>query len=178
MGVYYKDMTYNIHPIFVHFPIALLFLYSVIKIIPFQKWFPQVAWRQIERVLLVVGVLGAFVASSTGELAEHLTQPNRQLVEIHSLFAGASTWIYGLLLLGELLVIFGGAVTAKLNFSPLTKLVMVIQRLLTHRVISTALAFLGFIAISLTGLLGGVIVYGVSADPIAGAFLKLLGIQY
>jgi hypothetical protein len=36
----------------------------------------------------------------------------------------------------------------------------------------------GLLAISLTGLLGGVLVYGTSADPIAGLVLKLLGINY
>ena len=91
-------MTYNIHPIIVHFPIALLFLYSIIKILPLNKWLPKVAWRDIERVLLVFGVLGAFVALATGQIARHLIQPNRDLIHAHSNFASISTWLYGLLL--------------------------------------------------------------------------------
>ena len=58
-------MTYNIHPLFVHFPIAFLFIYSLIKIVPVKKWLPKVSWKDIERVLLVVGVLGAFAALSS-----------------------------------------------------------------------------------------------------------------
>ena len=69
-------MTYNIHPIFVHFPIALLFIYSIIKIIPFKKWFPKVTWDYLGFILLIIGVLGAFVASSTGEIADELIQKN------------------------------------------------------------------------------------------------------
>ena len=92
---------YNIHPLLVHFPIALLFLYSVIKILPFKRWFPKIAWRDIERVLLLVGVLGAFAALATGDTAEHLVHPNRQLVDAHSTFGAVATWIYGALLVGE-----------------------------------------------------------------------------
>ena len=171
-------MTYNIHPLFVHFPIALLFIYSLIKILPFQKWLPSVSWKHIERVLLLVGVLGAFVASSTGEIAEHLVRPNRQLVEMHSLFATLSTWFYGLLLLGEVLYFLVPVVASKLSITPLIKLLSFIQKILQNQTFSKILALLGLIAISVTGLLGGVIVYGVTADPIAGVILQILGITY
>ncbi len=56
----------------VHFPVALLLFYSIIKILPWSKWFPNVSWKHIERALLLAGVLGAFVSLSTGEVAEHL----------------------------------------------------------------------------------------------------------
>ena len=171
-------MTYNIHPLFVHFPIALLFIYSLIKILPFQKWLPNVSWKHIERTFLLVVVLGAFAASFTGEIAEHLVNPNRQLVEIHSFFATLSTWLYGLLLLGEILYFLTPLIITKLSISPLTKLLSFIQSILQNRIFSKILAFLGLIAISVTGLLGGVIVYGVSADPIAGIVLQILGITY
>ncbi|MCX6747864.1 MAG: hypothetical protein NTW98_02895 [Candidatus Nomurabacteria bacterium] len=96
-------MIYNIHPLFVHFPIALLLVYSLIKILPLAKYFPNVAWKHIERALLVFGVLGAFASMTTGETAEHLTNPNEKLVETHAFFASFSTWVYGLLLAGEIL---------------------------------------------------------------------------
>ena len=171
-------MTYNIHPLFVHFPIALLFIYSLIKILPFQKWLPNVSWKHIERTFLLVGVLGAFAASSTGEIAEHLVNPNRQLVEIHSFFVSRSTWLYVLLLLSYILYFLRPLIITKLSISPLTKLLSFIQSILQNRIFSKILAFLGLIAISVTGLLGGVIVYGVSADPIAGIVLQILGITY
>lgn len=55
---------------------------------------------------------------------------------------------------------------------------MYIQKILTHPIFSKILAFLGFIAISVTGLLGGAMVYNVSADPFTGVVLRLLGISY
>ncbi len=174
-------MSYNIHPIFVHFPIALLCVYSIVAIIPFKKWFPQISWKQIERVLLVIGVLGAFVALATGETAEHLTQPDRQLVEMHSLFAGISTWVYGILLIAEIFVIITPFLESNqfLQKAPsvFKKVIARLGAFFTQRVVLGVLAFIGFIAISITGLLGGVLVYGLTADPFAGIVLKMLGLN-
>ena len=170
-------MTYNIHPIFVHFPIALLFLYSIIKIFPFEKWFPKISWKHIEIALLSIGVLGAFAALATGETASHLIHPNRQLVRMHSTFASISTWLYCLLLLGEILYLINDSVLVKLNRPKITAIVLYIQKILTSSLVSKVLAFLGFIAISITGLLGGAMVYSSSADPMTGIVLHLLGIN-
>lgn len=171
-------MTYNIHPIFVHFPVAFLLIYSFIKIVPFYKWLPNVAWVQIQRVLLVVGVLGAFVASSTGELAEEFTRPDRQLVNMHATFASISTWVYGLILLGELLLIMLPIITGRFKLVQVANLLNSTKDLLTHKLVSNTLALIGLIAIRVTGLLGGVMVYGTSADPLAGIVLKILGINF
>ncbi len=162
-------MTYNIHPIFVHFPIALLMIYSILKLIPFYKWFPNIAWKHIERAFLVFGVLGGFAALSTGETAEHLVRPDRNLVEMHSTFAAASIWMYGALLLGEIIVLISGKYI-------LPKIFISVGKILTNRWVSGVLAFLALISISLTGLLGGVMVYGTSADPMAATVLKMLGL--
>lgn len=161
-------MQYNIHPIFVHFPIALLFLYSVIKVLPWQRWFPKISWKQIEIALLIVGVLGAFVSLATGETAEHLTRPNHQLVELHSTFATIATWLYALLLAGE---VFTVAFT-RFKIASIGAL----GRLLTHHIYSKVLAILALIAITMTGLLGGALVYGVSADPFTAIVLSWFGI--
>ena len=170
-------MQYNIHPIIVHFPIALLVLYSFIKIVPVRRWMPTMDWKSVERVLLVFGILGAFVASSTGEIAEHLVRPDRPIVEMHSLFAAISTWMYGLILIGELLSILNKNLIPKLSIAPLTKLCIYLERLLCKPLVQGLLALLGLIAITVTGLLGGVMVYGLSADPIAPIVLKILGLS-
>ena len=169
-------MSYNIHPLLVHFPIALLFVYSIIKMLPFDKWFPKVAWKDIERALLLVGVLGAFAALATGDAAEHAFHPNRQLVDMHSNFAALATGLYGALLAGELLMVVNPWLMKKIRSGALMKFLTVLEKILTNRAFSKILAFLALIAISITGLLGGVMVYGASADPVAGIVLKMLGI--
>lgn len=172
---------YNLHPLFVHFPIALLFLYSILKVLPTKRLFPLVSWRQIERALLVFGVLGAFAALSSGETAEHLTRPDRQLVEAHAFFAAMATWLYGALLAGELLAIINPLIKNNLKIrqkkEPMVLgLLVSFEKLLGNQILSVCLAIVALVAIALTGLLGGVMVYGVSADPVAPMVLKLLGI--
>ena len=168
---------YNIHPIFVHFPIALLFAYSIIKILPFKKWFPTFAWRDIERVFLAIGVLGAFAALATGDTAEHLIHPNHQLVEMHSTFGALSTWIYGALLLGEIAAyVRERKYSWATNSSVISKFISLLEQVLCNRVFSIILALAGFVAISITGMLGGVLAYGTTADPLSPMLLKILGL--
>lgn len=171
-------MTYDLHPIFVHFPIALLVIYSIIEILPLSKWFPRVAWKDIARVLLVVGLLGGFAALATGDTAEHLSRPNRQLVNMHSLFAGTSIWLYAALLIGEIAAYVStkAAWLTKLGKTG-TAIILFIKRFLSEGLISKSIVLLALIAISVTGLLGGVMVYGVTADPLANIVLKILGIS-
>ncbi len=169
-------MTYNIHPIIVHFPIALLFLYSVIKILPFKKCLPSFAWMDVERVLLFFGVVGAFVASSTGEIAEHLVRPDNNLVEAHEFFAGLSTWLYGLILAGEILAIMSVAIRTKIKLQKYAPIVTFFEKILHNQKLCKLLAFFGIISITITGMLGGVMVYGLAADPLAPLVLQILGI--
>ncbi len=169
---------YNIHPIFVHFPIALLFVYSIIKLLPFAKWFPNVAWRDIERLLLVVGIGGAYLSLSTGEQAEELSRPNRSLVDAHAFFANFSTRMYLLLLIGEVANYINTknfSFINKINYLP--KLIIWVEKILINKNLVIVLTILGFITLFLTGVLGGVLVYGTTADPLAPFILKILNIN-
>ncbi len=161
-------MTYNLHPLFVHFPIALLFIYSIIKILPMQRFLPRVAWKDVERILLVIGVLSAFIALSTGETAEHLVRPDHKLVETHSTFATISTWLYAALLIGEI----ASFLATKIN----NPIIIFLKKLLTNEWLSKIISILALASIAITGLLGGIMVYGTSADPLAEMALKILGI--
>jgi uncharacterized membrane protein len=169
-------MQYNLHPLFVHFPIALLVVYSCIKIIPFERWFSRVAWKDIQRALLFFGLLGASAALFTGETAEHLTQPNVGLVSMHSLFATIATSIYGALFAGELCAVFHQYIARTLSVRYM-RIISLFEIIFVTSIYSRILAVCGFIALSITGVLGGVMVYGLSADPIAPLILSLLRIS-
>lgn len=169
---------YNLHPIFVHFPIALLFVYSIIKLLPFKKWFPNVAWRDIERLLLLVGIGGAYLALSTGEQAADLTRPNESLVEAHEFFANFTTRMYLLVLVGEIASFLNNKsydFISKINSLP--KILIWIEKILTNQNLVKVLVLLGFISLFITGVLGGVMVYGTTADPLAPFILKILNIN-
>ncbi len=159
-----------------HFPVAFLAIYSIIKILPVSKWFPRVSWKHIEIALLVIGFGGALIADSSGEVAEHLTRPNHALVEMHSLFAALSTWIFGIMLGAEISPFGRVRILDRLRLRPISKLLHFLERIVLNRAMSIILALAGLIAISVTGLLGGVMVYGVTADPLAPLVIKMLGI--
>lgn len=167
-------MTYDLHPIFVHFPIALLFFYSVLKILPFTTWFPKFAWKEVQFVLLVGGVLGAFAALTTGDMAAGDLE--NKLIETHEFFAVSSTWIYSALLAGYVLLFANVTLIPKIGVEILTKVALWAEKILTNNMLSKILALFGLVAITITGLLGGVMVYGTSADPLAGFVLRILGI--
>lgn len=170
-------MQYNLHPLVVHFPIALLFVYSIIKILPTERWFPKFSWSSTRLVLLAFGVLGAFLAISTGDTARHLVRPNRDLVNTHSNLATLSIWIFGILLVGELILILRPYVNAKYHNLQIKKFIFGFSDFINNKYLSFLLAIAGLIAISVTGMLGGIMVYGVSADPLAPMLLKLFGIS-
>ena len=122
-------------------------------------------------------MLGAFAALATGDTAEHLAHANRQLVDMHSTFGAAATWIYGALLLGEFAAVINAQNYAFKKWQFVPKLSKFLAKVLCNPSFAGILAFVGLIAISVTGMLGGVIAYGVTADPIAPFVLKVLGIS-
>lgn len=166
----------NIHPLVVHFPIALLLVYSVITLLPVKKWLPRIAWDDVATVLLVCGFAGAFVSLQTGEIAADLTRPDRDLLEAHEFFANATSWMYGLLIVGKVLVF----IQTRSFFSKVPpffqKGIASLGALLTHSTIVILLALFGLLALFLTGALGGIMIYGTTADPLAPSILKVLGI--
>jgi len=168
-------MTYNLHPIFVHFPIAFLLLYSLLLILPIEKWFPKVSWKPLRIVLIIAGLAGALLATSTGEVAADITRPDRDILDMHEWFAGASNFVYSVLLASEIWSWLETTVK-RLKVEILSKLIKFIGNLITHKLTTVLLSILGLVCISITGMLGGIMVYGVSADPLAGPLLKLLGL--
>lgn len=170
-------MEYHLHPLIVHFPIALLFLYSIIKIIPLSTWLQKVSWKPIERFLLLVGTIGIFFATWSGETAKDITTASKNIIEMHEVFANLTSWFYVLLVVCEFLPMVIRYVDSK-NLAthkvllPFKK----ISLLLKHKWLVILLSVLGLVSLLVTGLLGGVMVYGTTADPLAPLVLSILGL--
>lgn len=165
----------NIHPLFVHFPIGLLVLYAILEMLPLMRWYPQAPWDAIKTVLSIAGAAGAIGAFGTGEIAEKLLEDEslRGLIEVHSSFAVATTFIFSALAfsyfvrwLSDHHHIFEGRLRS-LAF------VGLIANILAKRTIAVLLALVGLIALTITGGLGAAIVYGPEADPLVTIIYSL-----
>ena len=170
----------DIHPIIVHFPVALLAVYSVMELVRVRKLLAEKSWYYIKSAFLILGTIGAFMALATGENAEHINRPVRKVVEMHQVFASASTWIFSILsilyLIGIVENIWGENLrTSKYEIvRKAWDLKLKIRNKLFKPVIIIPLAFVGLIAILITGALGGAMVYGNSADPFISFIYKIL----
>ncbi len=139
---------------------------------------PRVSWRDVERAFLVFGFLGACAALLTGDIAKEIARPNTQVVEYHEFFANLSAYLYGALLLGEVTHVLNTHIPLRLEKLSLKGITLWLERVLCNEVVTVLLAVFGFIAITVTGMLGGIMVYGTSADPFAPTLLKILGISF
>ena len=166
----------NIHPIFVHFPIALLALYAILETIHFRKLIYKIEFFYIKFFLLATGTIGAFFALATGDDAEKLHRDVRSLVHVHSNFATITTIIFCILLAIYVFdwvnLVFG----EKLEVSKYSK-IWNLKKLIIHKIfpgpVIILLAILGLITLLITGALGGAIVYGVTGDPFTAFVYKI-----
>jgi len=166
----------NIHPIFVHFPIALLAIYSVLEMIHFRKVMHKIEFFYIKFSLLFFGTVGAFLSLATGDSAEELHRDVWQLVEVHSTFAGITTFVYCILLAVYVFDWVNLEYGEKLSASKYSKFwhwkKNIIEKIFNGPVI-IILAVLGFVTLFITGALGGAIVYGPLGDPFTAFVYKI-----
>lgn len=175
----------NIHPLFVHFPIGLLAVYSLLELGAYA--FPVVrrqAWAfPVKAFLLFTGVLAAFAALGTGGMAEELIEglvPNDFILEVHEPFAAATTLVYLVLAAAYLTRICDqkGWSDRIFGTNPFLLRVLSFRRYLTHLVLDTwLLPLLALVGMTVTGALGAAIVYGPNADPLVSFIYHLFWAQ-
>ena len=146
----------DIHPIVVHFPIALLTLYAVFELFRFKKVLERPYWFHIKAILAILGEVSALLAFLTGNEIE-----GNRLVEMHQQFAGMSILIFGVIALGYLFEWFWPVKASLFVMRPY---------------IIIPLALLGLAVLTITGGLGGAIVYGTQFDPFMAPIFKFLDV--
>ncbi len=159
----------NLHPISVHFPVALFTLYALLECARFRKIKEQAFYFYLKAFLVITGSIASGVAYITGDLLKNQL-PNdpqlRSLVELHSNWAMITIGIFGLIALAYFLT----WLTRHNAFGPNTDQIL-------RRIIDTAerftnswlvilFAVAGLISVTITGALGGSIVYGPRVDPV------------
>ncbi|TBW28899.1 DUF2231 domain-containing protein [Gramella sp. KN1008] len=139
------------HPLSVHFPIVLLLLAFLFKLI--ALWSARITWEQGGRFLLILGVIGVWIAVYTGDLADGIVSRNLcdpTILKDHENLALATAWIFTAALLLELIITY--------------------VDLFKTRVISIILVIIlgaGSVVLSYTGHLGAQLVY----QQAAGVFV-------
>lgn len=167
----------NIHPLFTHFPIALLTLYSLLEILRFKKLTEQPYYFYLKGFLLIAGSLLSIGTYITGNLAEKMTGGG-DLIETHSQFATATVWFFGVLALVYLVRwIDLSKIDGTLVASRIGKAWIAAKKqasYIIHSPFLPVLAGIGFILITVTAALGGSIVYGPDVDPFVHFIYNLI----
>ena len=178
----------NIHPLFVHFPIGLLVVYSLLEICAyFWPALRRQAWLfGVEAFLLFTGVLAAFVALITGGIAEDIIRHTNSyafILKVHSPIAVLTTILYLILATAYLIRMFDtngwGNRTVGLN-RPFIR-IWNFKKYVTYLILDTwllpVLALLALLGMIVTGALGAAIVYGPNADPFVSFIYHLFWVQ-
>lgn len=167
----------TIHPIFVHFPIALLIVYSLMELIAWKKISSKNYWFYTKAIILIVGFLGALAALQTGSMDQHnfaKDSPERNIISVHSFWAAVSTYIYGFIVLMYVISwIEKNQIIKTSKSNKLWNLLLKIKSLAIDSWFAIILALAGLTAIAVTGALGGAIVYGPDADPFVSFIYNL-----
>ncbi len=164
----------DIHPLLVHFPIALLSVYGIMELIWSKKLRENETWFYIKASFLLLGVIGAFFSLASGDAASHYytNKALRPVIEVHETWASTATTLFSILAASYLITwiaqryqkhiakIWGG------KLFPIWKLLTKINDLLAKTPLRYVLALAALLSILITGALGGVLVYGTNADPI------------
>ncbi len=164
-------MQLNIHPIFVHFPIALLTVYALVELVRTKTALRSTSIKVLKGFLVTTGTIGAFVAMQTGELAEKtIGGAPSQLIETHSLFANMTFYVFlvlALIYLLELMDILpiGQKIRQTKMRAGFEKILGYAQKII-HTPFMPTFALIGLILVTITGALGGAIVYGADIDPV------------
>lgn len=174
LSVLYR--MFDAHPIIVHFPIALLVMYALFELC--SPWLKQ--WESSFAVtkytFLFLGTIASWVALATGDIAEEQFQESR-LVEIHSVFATSTSIVFSLMAGVVLWKIIIQPYLSRQKITQLQSIQNFLGQLtdwLDLRSMRIILSLLGLLLISMTGALGGAIVYGPDIDPFVSMVYKLI----
>lgn len=168
----------DLHPIFVHFPIAFLTVYALMELVRFRIGKSNY-WFYTKISMLFIGAGSILLAYSTGEeIGERTNLYPRDLINIHSFFAKGTVILFGILSAVYL------AVFITKNRKVYTFVPESFRGVLSliYRIYESSFGSFVFIIFAVTGLalltitagLGGLMVHGSSADPFTQLLDKII----
>lgn len=172
-GLRWYNEAMNIHPLVVHFPIALLTIYALFELLRFKRITQERSWIYIKAAFLILGTLSAFAAIGTGDFGKELYRSAANSIAVHESAAQATTFVFSLLSLYYLIDLFAEYLS---GYPRIQTALLRFARLFTSPII-VILALIGLVGIFITGALGGSIVYGTAHDPFLLFVHNLFGLQ-
>lgn len=169
----------NFHPLFVHFPIALLTVYVVLECIRFSPLLQHPTWIAVKFSMLLLGTLGTIPALVSGSVIEDQFQqpPVRILLETHETWAVMTTILFSVLCVLYLVELLGTYFQLRPTHTLLNNLWKHMRRVQTvcmRPYILLPYIMIAGLAITATGALGGALAYGKDVDPIVSFVYRLL----
>ncbi|MDP2651194.1 MAG: hypothetical protein Q8O98_01235 [bacterium] len=154
----------DFHPLIVHFPIALLTLYSLFEIVSIRKLQEKPYWFYVKAVFVIFGALGAIAMVITGQFATYFVR-GEALAVMHQQFALASAILSTIIAIMYALAWFGDP-----------RNLPMLGKFLFNRGVMIPLAIAGLIIIFITGGLHGAITFGTDFDPLMKPIFELLNL--
>lgn len=146
----------NLHPLIVHFPIALLTLYSGLEVVRPMTKGPH--WQHARAVLVIAGTIGAYFSLASGNIAaSQYGAGAHDVLEMHERVAFLASWTYTVLAAAHL-VRWAGQARLPAGVARVVAFVL-------DTPVAPVLAVAGFALLGLVGALGGILVYGQDFDP-------------
>jgi len=159
----------NLHPFVVHFPVALLIIYSLLEFLSLFPFFKKKLWlKPVKAWFLFPGALGAIFGLLTGNAISGEFININDLVEKHKFFAFVTTWIFCIIVLFYLIDFLSDKLEKNARWIVKTK------NFLFDRHIIVLLAIFGGVSLLITGALGGAIVRGPDVDIFVRIIYDLL----
>ncbi|MSR76370.1 MAG: hypothetical protein EXS68_02155 [Candidatus Ryanbacteria bacterium] len=167
----------NLHPIFVHFPIAFLTIYTLMEFVGFKRLTEHASWFYIKAFLLILGTGSSFAARQTGEMIEAQFRggPQTKLLEMHALWANITIAFFcGLSLLylaawarrDLVQAPMIGRIIALPVISQFMALAGRVYDLFVNSALMMIAALIGLVLMTIVGGLGGALAYGPNIDPV------------
>jgi uncharacterized membrane protein len=157
----------HIHPMIVHFPIAILTVYALMEIFRFPFLNNKSYWFYVKATFAILGTLAALVTIPTGLLIkmELADDPYiSRIVNVHAPFAVGTTVIFLIIALAYWVAWREkeAALMGRSYFSRLSWL----KRLVLDTPLVILLALIGLVSVVITGALGASMVYGPDFEPV------------
>ncbi len=173
----FSETLASVHPAVVHMPLGILTLYAVLELIPIRKMWTDPRWLLAKRVMLFFGTLGIILAVQTGQERGGENIESGSILEFHSRVGTNAAWIFGILAFGQLVMLVSPFFTRKFGKNEtlyvIWKVIERIAKFLTMRPVIVVGALFGLAVLTLTGALGGSMVYGPEADPMVSMIYKI-----